>query len=108
MTTTSPITDIHATEKKVAKHISDAKEKNDKKIVQTREDEEKKLLDLEEKLREKAKADCLEVRTSAGKKAEEDLKAGKSNTASIMKLAKEKIPEATKRAVEVFMEYAKN
>jgi len=107
MTTTSPITDIHASEEKAKTHIAQAKTRNNKKIDETKEKEEEKLEKLSEKLRTEGKEKFTKVKQTAAQDADEELKKRKTNNESMTKGAQSNIPQAVERATEVFMEHIK-
>jgi vacuolar-type H+-ATPase subunit H len=105
MTTTSPITDIHAAEKAAKKKIEQAKLDNAKKIAQTKEEEEQKLDKLEAKLRSSGKEKIVATKKEAAVAADEKLQKGKKNDESMMKVAEDKTKDAVKSGVDTFKEH---
>ena len=107
MTTTSPITDIHAAEKAAKKKIEQAKLDNAKKVAQTKENEEEKLANLEKELRTAGKEKIVTAKKEAAVAADDKLKKGKTNDESMMKVAQGKLEDAVKTGVEAFEEHIK-
>ncbi len=105
MTTTSPITDIHAAEEAAKKKIEQAKSNNVKKLSQTKDKEEAKLNKLEGELRAAGKEKITTAKKEAAVAADEKLKSGKANDESMMKVAHGKMEEAVKEGIEAFKEH---
>ena len=105
MTTASPITDIHAAERKAVKQIEQTKLAGEKKILESRENEDKKLAKLEEELRASAKDKFEEAKAAAGKEADEKLRSGKTNDESMIQAARNKSAGAVQEGVKAFMSH---
>jgi vacuolar-type H+-ATPase subunit H len=103
--TQHPITDIHDTEKEAKKMIEDARKRNDKSIIESKEKAQKEFDDFVDTEKTAGKEKITAAKGEASQICKEALSGGEREVQTLEREAEMRQEQAVRTAVKSFQEY---